>query len=271
MQCNDTMTASRKVNDEFILKPCIVSLIDVLGSSELLLRGIRQDNEMYLRNLSNMFKFAGKYYPSDQIKTFSDNILIYDEDDEDGDSKLSKMVNSVAQMQYQTVCDLGLLLRGAIASGGLYHSPNDSEFDDFTIGDGLVTAYNLESKKAIHPRIVMQDKLARRFLNGDGDDSLLRKQGSVYYLDYLQTTLVDGFPDESLLSNHRDALIKHINMNNAVEKNEKWDAVRLKDVWCLSYHNDFCSCYDAEEYIIDYTEAFDSKGDCIEISVRGRY
>ena len=247
------------------MKPCILTLMDVLGSSELFMSDNDAEKERYLRNLQNMFLTAGKYYPSDQIKTFSDNILIHDSDD---DSRLSKMVNSIAQMQYQSVCNLGLMIRGAIASGGLYRSNNELDFDDFTIGDGLVSAYRLESEIANYPMIVVQQQLSERFLNGDGDDALLIKQGNFYYVDYLQVTITDEFPDESKIMAHRKALINHVLKNNNKKDVGKWDRVRAKDVWCLSYHNQFCARNEVEEYEINFTEAINEERARIEIKIK---
>jgi hypothetical protein len=258
------MNRTSDQKDEFVLKPCIVTMMDVLGSSDLLKNSTEEQKSRYLRNLQNMFLTAGKYYSSDQIKTFSDNILIHDNDNDDN---LSKMINSIAQMQFQSVSNLGLVLRGAVASGGLYRSNIGSDFDDFTIGDSLVTAHELESNLAKTPRIIVQEELAKRFMDGNDDDCLLRRQGEECYIDYLQTAITDGFPDGEKLDVHRNALIDRIRRNNNNIKQEKWDAIRMKDVWCLSYHNDFCSRYDAEEFRIDFTEAFDREGSRIEIII----
>ncbi len=258
------MSRTSDQKDEFVLRPCIVTMMDVLGSSDLLKNGSEDQKTGYLRNLQNMFLTAGKYYSSDQIKTFSDNILIHDNDNDDN---LSKMINSIAQMQFQSVSNLGLVLRGAVASGGMYRSNMGSDIDDFTIGDSLVTAHDLESNQAKNPRIIVQEELAKRFMDGNDDDCLLRRQGKECYIDYLQTATMGGFPDGERLNIHRNALIDRVRRNSNKAIQEKWDAIRMKDVWCLSYHNDFCSRYDAEEYWIDFTEAFDKNGSRIEIII----
>lgn len=53
-------------------------------------------------------------------------------------------------------------------------------------------------------------------------------------------------------------------------QDEIWNTIRMKDVWCLSCHNDFCSRYDAEEFRIDFTEAFNREGSRIEIIIEER-
>lgn len=61
-------------------------------------------------------------------------------------NKLTKLISGFVQ---SLLLQYGLLLRGGIAVGKLYHD------GEIVYGPGLVKAYELESKLAIYPRIIM--------------------------------------------------------------------------------------------------------------------
>jgi hypothetical protein len=96
---------------------------------------------------------------------------------------------------------------------------------------------------------------------------MIRRQNDTHYVDYLQVALTEGFPDGDRLNNHRSALINRVKRNNGNAVTDRWDSILIKDVWCLSYHNDFCSRYDADAYRIDFTEAFDDEDSRISIII----
>lgn len=85
---------------------------------------------------------------------------------------------------------LGLLLRGGIALGDLYHAPpmkSDPE-PHIIFGRGLIDAHALESKCAIYPRIVVSPEIIRRIditdLELRGTGYLLKCDDGLWCINY---------------------------------------------------------------------------------------
>ncbi len=84
------------------------------------------------------------------VTMFSDSIVISQPFDSFFD--ISEFVEFISKIQY-TLLTEGILIRGGISTGTLYHS------DKYLFGTAIVSAYKLESKKAIYPRIIIDEKL----------------------------------------------------------------------------------------------------------------
>ena len=86
--------------------------------------------------------------------SFSDSILISLKISDDNINELvSNLVSNlsfIGSILFQT----GILWRGGISLGNLYHNSNGIVF-----GDGLIKSYELESKLAIFPRIILSKDL----------------------------------------------------------------------------------------------------------------
>ncbi len=84
---------------------------------------------------------------------------------------------------------LGILTRGGISSGGLFHNEN------VVVGAGLVSAYTIEKSNAIFPRVVMSPDLVHHLISNaeafteasrSRISHLLRQDNDgVYFVDYL--------------------------------------------------------------------------------------
>src|SRR5699024_482009 len=104
-----------------------------------------------IANDKGHFQGCGKI----QSKIFSDNIVFAIEyNDYNSLCKNAKLLIAVMSMfQYAITCeqplDVPIFVRGSICKGPLYWGEN------FILGSGLVTAYEMESKIAIYPRIIV--------------------------------------------------------------------------------------------------------------------
>lgn len=150
----------------------IVAFIDILGFSALVKR-IGEDPAIHkkLQDALNRIK-AAKGAPDIStspeklaVSVFSDSIVI---------SAAEENYHSVVWAAIHLQCDLlamGVLVRGGISSGKTVHS------DEMLYGEGMIKAYELESKTAIYPRVVIDPKLLARipdsyrstFFNVDAD------------------------------------------------------------------------------------------------------
>lgn len=84
------------------------------------------------------------------VGTFSDNIVISTPVNE----HISYFLRAIAIMQLMTA-SLHFLLRGGIAVGDIYHD------DEVVFGPALNRAYELESKVAVYPRIILDEPVMR--------------------------------------------------------------------------------------------------------------
>lgn len=138
---------------EYQYSDYIIAYIDILGVKERL----KNDDGTLIKSISNAINIAKESVEktgySFNVKVFSDNFCIAKRIDADRDVPLPYQLFwtclFVTKIQEEIFCKEKLLLRGGITIGKLF-------IDDlFVIGDGLVKAYELESKIANMPRIIV--------------------------------------------------------------------------------------------------------------------
>ena len=138
---------------EYKYSDYIIAYIDILGVKERL----KNDDGTLIKSISNAINIAKESVEktgySFNVKVFSDNFCIAKRIDADRDVSLPYQLFwtclFVTKIQEEIFCKEKLLLRGGITIGKLF-------IDDlFLIGDGLVKAYELESKIANMPRIIV--------------------------------------------------------------------------------------------------------------------
>jgi len=224
----------------------IVAYIDILGfrtQIQLLNKKSTFSKKLFqaLCTLENFrLTHDGQLKPDDnfdslqRVSTFSDNIV------------LSRPVDSHAPIWnilfwliylVNEMLSIGVVLRGGISVGQLYHETN------IILGEGLVNAYELESQVAIYPRIVIDDKvikLIKKDLKNQKDllkhyqMYIKRDFDGVYFLDHLacsetiaQITGTSGLDFDQL----RMTVIKILQSKNL--------KISAKGRWYANYFNDF--------------------------------
>ena len=221
---------------------CIVAFIDIIGSSSILCSDDREDIIQFVEGLSGIYGKLYEKYDMFFIKTFSDNLLIWSEDC--SEAGVVSFINSLAYIQYEVLREFKLILRGGVVIDDL-HWDSIHDNDDFVIGKSIVRAYRLESKKAQYPRIILSNKDFQRFFPpDDNNDSVITDREGRMYVNYLQTTLKEEFPDEEMVAEHANIIKERISRNLVKIKDEEWEKIYLKDVWTIRYHNDFCARYE---------------------------
>jgi hypothetical protein len=177
--------------------PHFTVFIDMLGFKDALSRP--SETGKLLSLLQTIAEFRGDFgidsAPTDNgdhitirpaISAFSDSIVISYSVEALHERGLSIHFGLVlAQMIVSyiawTCCSIGLLIRGGIAIGQLFHAGG------IVIGNGLVDAYELESKEARYPRVLISDAIS--------DDSevgramISRDEDGRAYLDYMPRLL----------------------------------------------------------------------------------
>jgi len=87
--------------------------------------------------------------------SFSDSIVVSVKVDGNVNEMASTLIINLAYIG-AILMERGILFRGGITIGNIFHKENGIVF-----GQGLIDAYQLESKSAKYPRIILSDKLIR--------------------------------------------------------------------------------------------------------------
>lgn len=163
-----------------------------------------------------------------KITLFSDSIIISVKDYD----LVPMLVWQMAWLQFHLFTK-GILIRGGMDVGHIYQDEN------MVFGDGLVSAYNLESKYAIFPRII----IGKNAECGKKDDFCLDDMGKVMkykarfqkddgipFVEYFTYFFPCYMPDIiSLIDPIRETIILGLNEDNT--------RVRGKYEWLKGYYN----------------------------------
>ena len=206
----------------------IIAYLDILGAKQM----ICNDSNFNFLNLLNMFmedaieESGGgifKHKEEIYIKIFSDNILLaieLKENDEQRDDKITLLFNIVANI-YNEILRYGYLMRGAIVEGDFFHN------DIIVYGKALVEAVNLEEKKAIYPRILVQKELSKSLQH-----YLLQDRDGFYILNIFQ------------LSEYFDHLSFKLELLKILEQYKDKDHIKAKIMWMIKYFNFWFTKYE---------------------------
>lgn len=128
-----------------------VAFIDILGFREMVAK-MKRAPRFYEDMLSNLNAMRRTLPPRDEsaatdlrVVTFSDSIVLSTSPTPDGLWHLLFVLHDLTN----ALLPRGIFIRGGIARGRMHHEA------DILFGDAMVEAYDLESKVAGHPRIIL--------------------------------------------------------------------------------------------------------------------
>ena len=139
----------------------IVAFIDILGFKSLI-EETQQPScsadkvENIKTAFSYIYNMLEEHYVDEQVKgvrysTFSD-CIVFSFPTRQNDSLFFSLLPLV-WLQAELIWKHNILLRGAMTVGDIYHD------DKMVFGPAMVEAYELESKKATYPRIILDNKI----------------------------------------------------------------------------------------------------------------
>lgn len=231
----------------------IVAFIDILGFKKLVERSLHSPEAaqriyralqlIYQRKEDNEATgFMGMQKYGVEVAVFSDSVVISYPVDYSGG--LFFVLLDVIHLQLELM-GLGILIRGGIAIGPLYHN------GQIVYGPAMNQAYLLESVYAVYPRIILDEQTA---VNGtlktcaQGhtvqmeaeyiDACIRRDKDGFYYLDILrQDSELSDFGDEYYywLKTVRKIIVQGLN-DNMTDKR-----IYDKYVWMKNYFNEVVS------------------------------
>ena len=132
-----------------------VAFIDILGFREMVARMGRAPS-FYNDMLSNLSAMRRTLPPREEkaatdlrVQTFSDSIVLSTGPTPDGLWHLLFVVHDLTN----ALLPRGIFIRGGVARGRMHHE------NDILLGEAMVEAYDLETKVAGHPRIVLSKRV----------------------------------------------------------------------------------------------------------------
>ena len=194
------------------------------------------------------------------FKIYTDNILIYTElKDDGGDGFRTTMSVAFAAYVQNVIFKFLDLLRGAIVQGDCY-------IGDFLIGAPLLDAYEMESKKAVWPRVLiskdvigMIDSFKETLVKDDGD--------GLFFLNYLQFYIAfnpeKSSPDKILMAHGKQIQKVSSRSYRVVESHPVKNVGDLLEILKINrmynlltiYHNDLCDIYGVDDAKIKVKES----------------
>ncbi|EAR66228.1 hypothetical protein B14911_10852 [Bacillus sp. NRRL B-14911] len=217
----------------------IIVFIDILGFREHIIKTTKDPSYfLKMRNTLNFISdLKSERFEEDvrEITVFSDSIVISYPVEYPGSVFL--LLLDVIHIQLEMMAN-GILMRGGIAVGDLCHK------DNIVYGPAMVEAYELESKSAIYPRVIISEEAfacAVKFPTNSPEEDIDWIGGLVnkdwdghWYVDFLsQRQEVDhDYLYYTALYTIRSLILEEI------EKNQKKPNVRMKYEWLKNYFNE---------------------------------
>ena len=233
-----------------ILRKSFCLYFDILGFRKSVINSdINKDYSFFERYIDILTKeldtikdfnnLGERYKDSLYVKVFTDNFVIgypwYDE----GEAELSTLVSLISHIQYSFITN-DLFIRGAISLGDLHMD------DNIVLGKALIEAYDLESKDAHYPRIILSKDVISavdKYIGYYSDQQqspqnhyFLLDKDNHYFINYLEIGQLDrndGSKFVDFIIKHRDAIIRNAKFN-ITDYN-----ILQKYIWIAEYHNFF--------------------------------
>jgi hypothetical protein len=202
------------------------AFIDVLGTSNAMQN---EKDCSFLNTMNNMYKSAihiAPYCidPKIKHKIFSDNI-VFERIIKSNDDPIQialQLIEFLAIIQ-EFFSDNNKLIRGGVTIGQSYLS------DNLVLGPALLETYELESKKAIYPRILISDTIISKLNSNNYNSKLIKKdRDNKYFIDYLKTRTKNCDYIKNKINNYISFLEKELS-------NETDTRIKAKLLWSINY------------------------------------
>lgn len=261
----------------------LIAFIDILGfkeaisenNAEVLIKTIQlikttAEDKPYVMERENYSVFlagpvdantSNQFYAKREISMFSDLIVISYGIQNEADSlrHLHKLLHTIYFIQEHLTSN-SMLIRGGVTYGQLYHK------NDICVGPALIKAYELESKEAIYPRVILDPELLkdRRYkrIIRRWPCYLEQYKDNYYFVTHFAPlrTFFDIYPDDHLeqqvrtrriyiiqiLYAYKVAIERALNSNKPkVQEKGKWLEEQYNGV--LKYFRSFYDFSDKEE------------------------
>ncbi|MGN6419503.1 MAG: hypothetical protein ACTHMC_18530 [Pseudobacter sp.] len=191
---------------------------------------LNEANDLVKENKENEFKL------SKQVTQFSDSIVISFKVDEG--SEIPMTLINILHLCIAGITS-GYLFRGGISYGKLFHN------SEYLFGPAIVSAYDIENKAAIYPRIILDKTildLAKQHVDHDHtpeevdeflSNVVTKDMDGMYYVDYINKADSEFLNHEIELKLYLNKLIELIALNST---SNSYD-IRTKYGWLKTKTN----------------------------------
>lgn len=247
------MEHSNNTHDELVaFEDSFCAFLDVLGFKEYVLRN--SGNHAAFEHVVKALKAGRAEFKTAEekkffkVKNFSDNVMVSLKHHNEA-FMLPSLLEFICKYQKELVWH-GMFVRGGVSFGELYVG------DDTIYGGALIEAYEIESKTAVYPAVMLSAKVLDVARNsqyfraatgswrvGDLADIFFCFDGK-YYINYLRSAFVYFEDRERLVSNYLDVhfLRKHQTLiQERLREYANDSRVFQKYVFLAKYHNAFCN------------------------------
>lgn len=224
------------------------AFLDILGFSERIRSSSKDKTEnKLLQEFHEIFDRRINLIKSEvdnsllYFKSFSDNVLLaHPRFSEDMESEFGFILGSISEYQFEMALQ-GFFIRGGLSVGPLFVDDNS------VYGAALIDAYELESKAAVNPIVVLCGKTMKLvdqhigYYHGEFAPQVrhvLVNADGRYFINYLSECIVETCDGEKIDSK---SLKKHKEqIENSLVQYAGQPAVFAKFAWLATYHNYFC-------------------------------
>ena len=277
------------IEKEYNLHNYYLAYFDVLGYKAFFQED-DSDHEKFLKDIlgtldyvkSRVDEYSG-FSSRIGLRVYSDNFLLYIKEEgqdivHEDFNALMALVSVVALIQMKILAQYRILLRGGITKGEFYVN------DNIIFGNGLIQAVEIESQKAIYPRVVIDvDRFCLKNYDSLWKTLIKKDDDNMYFVDYFNINqyksveLNQGNQIE-LVKTLREQIIYLVNRyckyGNLTNENKIIQRSRLieKYLWVLKKFNDFCNTTEGtilmnnyfeekpfKQYAINYTLSLNKK------------
>ena len=232
-----------EINTSFEYEDRIVAFIDILGFRSFVNETVDKESNVNLVKLKKLgeslilikeeFKKANEniLYPAGvTITYFSDSIVISILPTSVVTETLLEVLETLKRVQIKLINN-GILLRGGIVQGKIIHN------SEMILGPAMISAYDLESKSALYPRITIDPKIIYELFDERGNSLEDHDFRKVFMIDFDNTFYVDYFTDIKHYIADQKEYYQNLRtlIRNGVKRADI--GIRMKYLWMLNKFN----------------------------------
>ena len=277
-----------KVEKEYKLQNYYLAYFDVLGYKAFF-NEEESDHQKFLKDILGTLDYVksqvnefSSFSSRIGLRVYSDNFLLYIKAEGQQDklyedfNALVALTSVVALIQVKILEQYCILLRGGITKGEFYVDEN------IIFGKGLIQAVEIESKRAIYPRVAIDiDSFCLKNYDSLWKSLIKKDDDGIYFVDYFSINhylaVGLGNPIEIIQTLRKQIIFltnkycKYGSLSREDKINQRSKLIE-KYLWVLNKFNDFCNDSDGtilmnnfveekpfQQYAIEYSLSLNKK------------
>jgi hypothetical protein len=204
-------------------------VVKVLGKTLAQLQGVAS----HVNSLSKLLPEERKWPGNPVMTQFSDSLLISVDDDRHGREALQNALLVLTS----NLIGFGFLLRGGVTRGELFHDADGG----LVFGPALIQAYELESKVASAPRVILSEELSAEWGGREASGALpwIPSADGHLFFNFLPPFMGNPFFTDQQLWQSRLRPIRDLILSKAQDATCPED-VFSKYLWLAGYFDKVC-------------------------------